>query len=335
MTRPGIIGLIGAIAWAAPSCGHNRSASTAAGDVALRSENGINIYALTGANMLAPAAAAARPLVYVPNSRGASVTVIDPKTYAVVRTFRTGELPQHVVPAYDLDTLWVANNKSNTLTPIDPRTGEPGKQVRVDDPYNMYFTPDGQFALVIAERRLRLDFRGAHDKKLVQSIPTNCRGIDHVEFTADGRYAIATCEFSGQLMKLDLTTRAVVGYLKVDSNHVSMPQDIRSSADGQTFFAADMTAGGVWVIDPVAFKRIGFIRTGRGAHGIYPSRDGRMLYVTNRGWSTLAAGRRGPGSISVLDPEKREVFATWSVPNGGSPDMGNVTATSRPLRASP
>src|SRR5438552_313470 len=218
------VGLIGAVGLAAQACGHHGGSSSASGDVALRPTLGTNIYAAAGANMLAPAAAAARPFVYVPNSRGASVTVIDPKTYTVVRTFHTGALPQHVVPAYDLDTLWVANNKGNTLTPIDPRTGQDGKPVRVDDPYNMYYTPDGQFALVIAERRRRLDFRDPHDMKLVRSVETNCRGIDHVEFTADGRYAIATCEFSGQLMKFDLSTRAVVGYLAVDSSHVSMPQ---------------------------------------------------------------------------------------------------------------
>src|ERR1700729_636099 len=61
-----------------------------------------NIYAATGKNALAPAAARARPLVYVPNSRSATVTVIDPATYRVIRSFSTGALPQHVVPSFDL-----------------------------------------------------------------------------------------------------------------------------------------------------------------------------------------------------------------------------------------
>src|SRR5262249_24428711 len=125
-----------------------------------------NIYAATGKDRLAPVAAQARPLVYVPNSLSASVTVIDPVTYRAVRTFWTGMLPQHVVPSYDLGTLWVANNEGNSLTPIDPSTGEDGARVPVDDPYNLYFTPDGRFALVIAERRHRIDFRNPHDMKL-------------------------------------------------------------------------------------------------------------------------------------------------------------------------
>ena len=133
-----------------------------------------NIYAATGKNQLAPAASRARPFVYVPNSRSASVTVIDPVTYQVIRTFSTGTLPQHVVPSYDLGTLWVANNEGNSLTPIDPATGEDGARVPVDDPYNLYFTPDGRFAVVIAERRHHIDFRNAQDMKLVQSLSVSC-----------------------------------------------------------------------------------------------------------------------------------------------------------------
>ena len=307
----------------------------------------VNIYAATGKNALSPAAAHARPLVYVPNSRAATVTIIDPATYRVVRTFPTGKLPQHVVPSYDLGTLWVANNSGNSLTKIDPATGQEGIRVPVDDPYNMYFTPDGRFAMVVAERRHRIDFRDAHDMKLVQSVSVACKGVDHMEFTADGRFAIATCEFSGQLVKIDLTPRTVVGYLSLGT-HVSaplkkvtkilrgrhaghatsssMPQDIRSSPDGTVFYVADMKAGGVFVVDPIAFAILGFIKTGIGTHGLYPSRDGRSLYVTNRGWNTTAGRRHGPGSISVLDFATRRIVGNWPVPDGGSPDMGNVTA---------
>jgi YVTN family beta-propeller protein len=293
----------------------------------------VNIYAATGADRFAPAAVRARRLVYVPNSRSASVTVIDPTTYRVLRTFPTGAVPQHVVPSYDLTRLWVLNNGSSTITPIDPVTGIEGRSLRVDDPYNMYFTPDGRFAIVVAERRERLDFRDPRTMTLVQSVRTDCSGIDHMEFTADGRYVVATCEFSGSLVKLDLTTRKQVAVLSFDAMgaRASMPQDVRSSPDGTVFFVADMKAGGVHLIDPVAFRQIEFIHTGTGAHGIYPSRNGRLLYVTNRGWSTLNAGRRGPGSISVVDPVERKVVATWPIPGGGSPDMGNVSADGKEL----
>ena len=199
-------------------CGHSdgRSGTPVASAAYHTSLGGVNIYAETGANELAPEAAKAMPMVYVPNSRGGTVTENDPHTYQVVRTFPTGRVPQHVVPSYDLSTLWVANNASNSLTPIDPRTGKEGASVTVDDPYNMYFTPDGKYALVIAEARRRIDFRDPHDMKLVSSLRVLCKGLDHVEFTADNKYAIATCEFSGELVKIDLASQTVVGYLTLD-----------------------------------------------------------------------------------------------------------------------
>jgi YVTN family beta-propeller protein len=259
---------------------------------------------------------------------------IDPTTYQVVRTFRTGALPQHVVPAYDLDTLWVANNNGNTLTAIDPYTGHEGGTVPADDPYNLYFTPDGRSAIVVAEKRQRLDFRDSHSMKLVESVPTACDGIDHMEFSSDSRYLIATCEFNGKLVKVDLATRRVEGYLTLDPDKLrdkAMPQDIRSSADGRVFFVADMMADGVWMVDPDAFRRIGFIPTGPGAHGIMPSRDGTRLYVTNRGWHTVIGGRHGPGSVSVVDLASYHVLATWPIPDGGSPDMGSVSPDGKEL----
>ncbi|MEP6550706.1 MAG: hypothetical protein ABJB95_05960 [Gemmatimonadales bacterium] len=362
VTTTGICAVIAAATLLVSGCRQkDKAAGTPVASPAYRGKDGaVNIYAETGPNEIAPAAAKAVPMVYVPNSRGGTVTEIDPRTYEVLRTFPTGRVPQHVVPSYDLSTLWVANNSSNSLTPIDPLTGKEGPSVTVDDPYNMYFTPDGKYAMVIAEARRRIDFRDPRDMKLVKSLRVACKGLDHVEFTADNRYAIGTCEFSGQLVKIDLATQTVAGYLTLDpdawTNYVpreisrlwnrrrkasaamaalmnvpSMPQDIRSSADGSKFFVADMKQNGVFIVDPQKFVRIGFIATGKGAHGIYPSRNGQQLYVTNRGWNTIAGGRHGPGSISVLDPATDSVVATWPVPGGGSPDMGGVTADGKEL----
>jgi YVTN family beta-propeller protein len=110
-----------------------------------------------------------------------------------------------------------------------------------------------------------------------------------------------------------------------------MPQDIRISPDGSTFFVADMRAGGVFVVDGATFKETGFVPTGTGPHGLYPSRDGTKLYVANRG-STHVHGRpKGPGSVSVIDFATRAVVTTWTIPGGGSPDMGNVSADGRVL----
>ncbi len=292
-----------------------------------------NIYAATAAGDIAPIAARARSLVYVPNSRSKSVTIIDEATRKILRTVPVGKLPQHVVPSYDLSTLWVLDNDGNTVIPIDPITAQFGAPVPVDDPYNMYFTPDGSMAMVIAEKRDRFDFRDPKTMKLIQSVHVECGGLNHLDFTADNKYAIASCEFSGQVVKFDLASRAPVAYLRLASEIGSraMPQDVRSSPDGRVFYVADMKADGVHLIDPYAFKQIGFIKTGKGTHGIVTGRSGKPIYITNRGWNNVLGGKRGPGSVTVLDPNTQRIVATWPIPHGGSPDMGNVSADGKQL----
>ena len=179
-----------------------------------------NLYADARANQLSAAVANALPRVYVPNLRSNDVYVIDPATRKVVDRFKVGRSPQHIVPSWDLKTLWVTNNaegrKDGSLTPIDPATGKPGAAIPVDDPYNMYFTPDGKSAIVVAEALRRLDFRDPQTMALQFSLQTpDCRGINHADFSIDGRYAIFTCEFGGRLAKIDLVERKVLVFVIV------------------------------------------------------------------------------------------------------------------------
>jgi YVTN family beta-propeller protein len=294
-----------------------------------------NLYSEDAADQFSPAVAGALPRVYLPNRSSNDVYVIDPRTLKVVDRFAVGIHPQHVVPSWDLRTLWVANNgrrgrMDGSLTPIDPKTGKPGRSIAVEDPYNMYFLPDGRSAIVVVENRERLDFRDPHSMALQWTLwAPQCPGINHGDFSMDGRYAIFSCEFKGGLVKIDLVGRRVRGFLKLSRG--GMPQDVRISPDGTIFYVADMHADGVFLIDGEAFKEVGFIPTGIGAHGLYPSRDGKKLYVSNRGTNLMKGRPKSKGSVAVIDFATRKVEAVWPVPGGGSPDMGNVSADGRQL----
>jgi YVTN family beta-propeller protein len=293
-----------------------------------------NLYSEIGADKLSPALAGHRELVYVPHVQSNDVYVIDPKTLKVIDKYKVGLNPQHVVPSWDLQTLWVTNNAERTtkgsLTPIDPKTGKPGKEIAIHDPYNMYFSPDGQYAIVVEEAEKRLAFRDPRTMELRFYIDTpGCSGINHADFSIDGKWAIFTCEFGGGLAKVSLVDRSVMGYMKLSRG--GMPQDVRISPDGRKFYVADMRADGIFVIDGESFKEVGFVRTGKGAHGLYPSRDGRKLYIANRGSNKVHGDPKGPGGVSVMDFATERIEATWPIPGGGSPDMGNVTADGKQL----
>ncbi|MFC0863213.1 hypothetical protein ACFHYQ_13000 [Sphaerimonospora cavernae] len=301
-------------ATSAPPAAAPPLAPGAAGPHQAEAREPVDVYAADRPGMLSPVVKGFRSLVYVPNSESGTVDVIDPETYRIVRHFRVGALPQHVVPSWDLKTLWVNNNRGNFLTPIDPRTGEPGRPVPVEDPYNLYFSPDGKYALVMAERNNQLDLRDPHSMRLLHSLSMPCRGINHGDFTADTSVFLASCEFSGHLVVLDWRTPRVIR--RITLGGTSMPQDVKLSPDGTVFYVADMARHGVWLVDAATYKVIRFLPTGRGAHGLYVSRDSRLLYVSNR----------GEGSVSVVSFAKRKVMDVWRIPGGGSPDMGGVSA---------
>ena len=327
-----------------------------------------NLYSETAAGKMSANVAGALERIYVPNHKGHTVSVIDPATLKVTHTFKVGLYPQHVVPSWDLKTLYVANNAENSdkgsLTVVDPLTAKPGKTIPVDDPYNMYWTPDGKHAIVVAEAFKRLDFRDPVTMKLEYSIATpDCDGINHADFGIDGKTAFFTCEFNGSITQIDLAQRKVLGTIKLSRyfdrpdalalvktslktpKYVpdpkqpgeqlcvtpGMPQDVRISPGGRTLYVADMMADGVHVVDVETFQQFAFIPTGVGAHGLYPSRDGKLLYVANRGSNYVHGKPKGKGSVSVIDFASGKVLKTWPVPGGGSPDMGGVSGDGRHL----
>jgi DNA-binding beta-propeller fold protein YncE len=279
-----------------------------------------NVYAADRPGLLSPVVRHDPALVYVPNTRSNTVDVISQRTFKVVDRFAVGTLPQHVTPSWDLRTLYVTNDLSNSLTPIDPRTGRPGKPIAALDPYNLYFTPNGRWAIVVAEADRQLDFRNPHTMALHHALPTpQCDGIDHMDYTVGGRYALASCEFSGNAIVVDLRRERVVKTIALAAG--AKPQDVKLSPDGRTFYIADMSLNGVWLIDARTLRVIRFELTGAGTHGLYPSRNAKFLYASNR----------MEGSISVISFATRRPVAKWWIPGGGSPDMGGLSANGKVL----
>ncbi|GGP86971.1 YncE family protein [Streptomyces roseolilacinus] len=279
-----------------------------------------DVYAADRPHRLSPVVRDFPSRVYVPNTLSDTVSVIDPATYRVVETIPVGRHPQHVVPSWDLKTLWVNNNQGHTLTPIDPRTGRRGKDVEVHDPYNLYFTSNGRYAVVMASLDREIVFRDPHTMERRHTEPVPCYGVNHADFSADGRHFVVSCEFSGELLKVDTQRMKVVARRELPFDG-AMPQDVKLSPDGKTFYIADMTAHGIWALDADTFATPRLLPTGKGCHGLYVSRDSKEMYIPNR----------GEGSVSVFDFTKNKLTKKWWLPDGGSPDMGGVSADGKVL----
>jgi YVTN family beta-propeller protein len=277
-----------------------------------------DIYAADRPNQLSPVVQGDPEMVYVPNHTSNTISVIDPKTFKVVKTWKTLKGPQHVVPSWDLKTLWINNDEGNALTPINPRTVTIGKPIYVHDPYNLYFTPNGKYAMVMAEADQRIVFRDPHTMAIKKSVKVPCPGVNHADFTADGNYFVATCEFGGSIILFNTAKMKFLAKAKLPTiyTHMPMPQDVKISPDGKTFYIADMASNGVWLMPANNFGKFTFIKTGIEAHGLYVTRDSKDLLISNR----------GEGSISVLRFSDNKLIAKWKIPGGGSPDMGGISA---------
>jgi DNA-binding beta-propeller fold protein YncE len=277
---------------------------------------GANVYAGIAPGRLDPRVRHDPAYLYVPNSYGAGITtVIDQRTHRVVRVLRTGQLSQHATPSYDLRTIYVEASYSNRIVAVDPRTGRIRHRYPVDRPYNLYFTPDGRHAIVMDEEHQRIVVTDPHDftrQKVIED-PT-CRGPNHADFSANGQFFLVSCEFSGSLLKISTRPQQVVG--RLDLGPGAKPQDVRLAPDGRSFFVADMDRNRLLEIDAHRLRITNQWTLPAMPHGIYPSRDGQLLYISDR----MA------GAVSVFSLARRRVVDTWHIPGGGTPDMGGLSA---------
>ncbi len=294
---------------------------------------GNDVYSQTRVGMLAPQVAHDPSLLYVPDSQGSRVTVISQRTHRIVRVIPTGFLDQHVVPSYDLRTLYTNSSYADQLVAINPRTGLKTRTISMPRPYNLYFTPDGKQAVVMIEQDNTIRFADPHTWRTIKDVRyPGCLGPNHADFSGNGRFFVVTCEFSGELLKIGTLSHRVEGVLRLDPHPTaahadpmtmgrSVPQDVRISPDGRTFYVADMGTNELRLIDAATFRQRRVIGMPRMPHGLYPSRDGKRLYISDR----------GAGKVSVLSFRTNRIVDTWTIPGGGSPDMGGVSADGRTL----
>jgi YVTN family beta-propeller protein len=264
-----------------------------------------NVYAATISPEVRDSLADVPERVYVPNIGDGTVSVVDPKTFEIVDQYTVEQLPYHATPSWDMTELYVNNEGSSTFTVIDPRTGRPSGTLEAPFPYNLYFTPDGSKAIVVVERLQRLEFRDTRTWEVLGSIYIPWPGVDHLDFSSDGDYFLASSEWSGVVSKVDVERMELVGSAEVGG----LPIDVKLSPDGSVFYVANQGRMGVSVIDPESMEEIDFILTGEGAHGLQISRDTKSLYVSNR----------LEGTISVIDFATNRIIDEWVT--GGTPDM--------------
>lgn len=264
-----------------------------------------------------PATPAALPPVFVLNSLDASISVIDPVRWVETSRLPTGKEPHHLYLTPDEKSLIVANAVGDTLTFVDPRTGQVQRTVRdIVDPYHLRFSPDMKWLVTAANRLNHVDFYrwDGSNLTLAQRVPT-ARTPSHLWINASSTRVYSTMQDSDELVVIDIATHKVVSRTRTGA----MPADLYGSPDGKRLFIGLTGGDGVEVFDLTGPepKSVGQIKTGKGAHAFRAAGDKRHLYVSNRVANT----------ISKIDMQTLAVVDNYPAPGG--PDCMDVSADGR------
>lgn len=254
-------------------------------------------------------------VVVVLNSRDASVSLIDQKTFTEIGRVQVGKEPHHLYPKPDGKSLIVANAMSNDLHFLDPLTGQLQRRVRdVEDPYQIGFSPDNKWFVANALRLDRVDvYRyDGRDLTIAKRLPLP-KAPSHVWFSSDSRFAFVTLQESDEIAAIDLEALQVAWKIPVGK----LPAGIIMTPDDRHLLVGIMGEDCVQVIDWRQRKSLDCIRTGKGAHNLRGQGDRRHVFVSNR------VGN----SISRIDTTTMRVVDTIDVPGG--PDDMEITDDGR------
>ena len=258
----------------------------------------------------------AAPPILVLNSLSASVSVIDPVTYAEIKRIPVGKEPHHIYMTPDSKSALVANATGNTITFIDPKTGDIQRTLTdMVDPYHLRFSPDMKWFVTAANRLNHVDIykwqaKGSgFEPVLVKRIPTG-KTPSHLAINSASTIVYASLQDSEELMAIDLLTQKPLWVVPVGKT----PADIFLTSDDKNILVALTGGTGVQVYDVSngPAKLVKTIQTGDGAHAFRSQGDKRHLFVSNRAANT----------ISRIDLQTMTVVDTYKTPAG--PDCMEV-----------
>jgi len=234
--------------------------------------------------------------IYVTNSAGDSIHVIDPATNKVVQEIKGIEAPHGIGFAPDGSKVYVSDEAESTLDVFDRASGKLIKKIPLSDhPNNIAVTKDGGRVIVgIARGAGALDIIDTTSLTRTKSIPVHGR-LHNVYVTPDGKYAITGSIRSKMLTVIDLATEEPAWELQLDQG--IRPMTIEANADGSTrrIFIQLSELNGFAVVDFAARQQVAKIvlpdtavefesdegRASAPSHGIGVSPDGKTLWVTS------------------------------------------------------
>ena len=264
------------------------------------------------APMLAlPAQAGAAPggLVIVLNSADASLSLLDPAGTELRRVPVLRE-PHHIALSPSGRDLLVGDSSGNEMLFLDPATAQIKNRMPVADPYHLAFSPDGHWLTVTGIARNQVDVYESGSMQLAHRFPAATMP-SHICYAPDSSVAYVTLQGTNKLAAYDL--RRMQPLWTADCGRTPAGVVWHDAK----LLVANMGSDHFAVLDPTDGSVSRRVTTGRGCHQIFPSPDGRTLWVNNRVDGTTVA------------VDARTLAPGRSYKLGGGPDCIDFAADGR------
>lgn len=233
-------------------------------------------------------------LIYITNSAGDTIDVIDPVANKVVQVIHGIELPHGINFSPDGSRVYISNESESVLDVVNRESGEILKTIPLSGhPNNIAVAKDGRRVLVgIRTQPGAVDVIDTNSLTLAKTIPLN-RSVHNIYVTPDGKYAVAGSIESKSASVIDLQNDEVAWEIKFDQG--VRPMTFETNADGSTkrIFVQLSNFNGFAVVDFAKRAEVTRIklpdhpggfgiaegRTGTPSHGIGVAPDGKSLWI--------------------------------------------------------
>ena len=233
--------------------------------------------------------------VYVTNSAGDSVHVIDTATNKVVQEIKGVESAHGVTFSPDGTRVYISNEHDITLDVLDRKSGAMIKKIPLSNrPNNIAVTRDGKRIVVaIARDPAALDIIDTVSLTRTKSIPMNGR-LHNTYITPDSKYAVSGSVRSEFLNVVDLATEQVAWEIKMKGGVRPMTFEVNADGSTRRVFVQHSDLNGFSVVDFSVRKEVARItlpdepkgyapdhRLASPSHGIGVAPNGKTLWVTS------------------------------------------------------
>ena len=243
--------------------------------------------------------AAASGIAFVINSGGASISLVDMTTEKEVRRIPVLREPHHVALSPDGKSLLVGDTVGNQMLFLDPMTAAIQKRMTVADPYQLGFSPNGRFLVVNGLARNQIDIYDAASMQLLKRFPIASMP-SHLAYAPDSSRVFVSLQETDSLVAIDLNKLEILWKEKVGRTPAGVMWH-----DGKVL-VADMGIDYVAVVDPTDGRVVRRVHTGKGAHNLFLSPDGKIIWVNNR----------VAGTTTSLDASTLALIRSYSIPGG-------------------